>query len=287
MTHINDDLVEIAHKWIGLWQGGDLITFDEIHHPEFIDHSPSSRAQDRDGFKEGIKELYRAFPDFEGKIEDVVIDSTSGKVSIRWTAIGTHQGEFFGVPATGQRIHFAGIEIIEIREDQIIARWGEWDGLDIKEQLSSAIQNNNRDQASVRRWKSASPYEAKVGFCRALRSGDRILVSGTAPIGSDGKTVAPGDAYAQAKRCFEILDEAVLQLGGQRSDIVRTRIYLTRRSDWEAVARAHGEIFGQICPVSTFVVVAELLDPEWLLEIEAEAIVSPKSPPAKKSQRTF
>lgn len=137
MNQSNDNLVAIAYKWSRLWQVGDLSTFNEIHHPEFIDYSPSGRVQNRDGYRQGIQELYRAFPDFMGQIDDLVIDSTKGKVSIRWTAFGTHNGEFLGVPATGQRIHFKGIEIIEIKNHQVIARWGEWDGLDIKEQLTS------------------------------------------------------------------------------------------------------------------------------------------------------
>ncbi len=144
----NDNLVAIAHKWIDLWQGGDLSAFNEIHHPEFIDHSPSGRAQNRDGFRQGILNLYRAFPDFTGQINDLVIDPTRGKVSIRWSAVGTHGEEFLGVPATGRRIHFAGIEIIEVRDHQVVARWGEWDGLDIKEQLMSAKLDRPGDPGS-------------------------------------------------------------------------------------------------------------------------------------------
>ncbi|MBN2495438.1 MAG: GNAT family N-acetyltransferase [Deltaproteobacteria bacterium] len=140
--------------------------------------------------------------------------------------------------------------------------------------MRSILGKMHTGEEPIRRWQSASPYEAKVGFCRALRTADRILLAGTAPIGPGGKTVSPGDAQGQAMRCFEILDEALGQLGGHRSDIVRTRVFLTRRSDWEAVARAHGQVFGEIRPVATFVVVRELLDPDWLLEIEAEAIVT-------------
>jgi len=101
-----------------------LGAFNEIHHPEFIDHIPSGRAQDRDGFRQGIQALYRAFPDFMGQIDDLVVDPTKGKVSIRWTAVGTHHEELLDVPPTGRRIRFAGIEIIDVKDHQVVARWG-------------------------------------------------------------------------------------------------------------------------------------------------------------------
>ena len=121
-----------------------------------------------------------------------------------------------------------------------------------------------------KRHRSASPYETQIGFSRAIRQGQRILVSGTAPIGPDGKTVK-GDAFTQARRCFEIIVESIEALGGQATDVVRTRMYVTRPEDWEAVGRAHGEFFRDAAPAATMVVVRELLDPDWLVEIEAEA----------------
>ncbi len=119
-------------------------------------------------------------------------------------------------------------------------------------------------------YRSASPYEAQIGFSRAIRSGDRILVSGTAPIGSHGDTVE-GHAYVQARRCLEVIVEAIEALGGSVRDVVRTRMYLTRADDWQSVARAHGEVFRDINPAATMVAVKELLDPRWRVEIEAEA----------------
>jgi len=126
-----------------------------------------------------------------------------------------------------------------------------------------------------RRHASASPYEARVGFSRAVRAGDRVLVSGSAPIGEDGATVGVGDPAAQARRCVEVVRQAVEALDGRLADIVRTRVYLTRADVWQEVADAHGEAFGEVRPASTFVVVAELLDPDWLVEMEAEAVVGP------------
>ncbi len=119
---------------------------------------------------------------------------------------------------------------------------------------------------------SASPFEASVGFSRAVRSGDRILVAGSAPIAPDGGAVE-GGVEAQARRCAAIVVEAVEALGGRVEDVVRTRTYLTRREDWEVVARVHGEVFGAARPAATMVVVAALLDPSWRVEIEAEAWV--------------
>ncbi len=118
--------------------------------------------------------------------------------------------------------------------------------------------------------RSASPYESQIGFSLAVRHGDRIVVAGTASIGADGETV-DGDAYAQARRCFEIIIEAIEALGGEAGDVVRTRMFLTAAEDWEAVGRAHGERFRGIDPAATMVVVHELLDPRWRVEIEAEA----------------
>jgi len=122
-------------------------------------------------------------------------------------------------------------------------------------------------------YRSSSPYEGLVGFARAVRSGSRIVISGTAPIGPDGETIE-GGAYDQAKRCFDVIIEAVEALGGRREDIIRTRIFVTDAADWDAVGRAHGESFGKIFPAATMVVVAGLLDPRWRVEIEAEAEVA-------------
>jgi enamine deaminase RidA (YjgF/YER057c/UK114 family) len=127
--------------------------------------------------------------------------------------------------------------------------------------------------SQFRRHGSASPYEAQAGFCRALRVGDRVLVAGTAPIGPDGSTVAPGRPLPQARRCLEVIGEALRALDCGLEHVVRTRIYITDAAHWEAVGQAHGETFGGDPPVATCVVVAGLLDPEWTVEIEAEAVV--------------
>lgn len=121
--------------------------------------------------------------------------------------------------------------------------------------------------------RSASPYEETIGFSRAVRVGDRILVSGTAPVEADGSST-PGDAEAQAERCLDIIIGAIRQLGGQRTDIVRTRMFITDPADAEAIGRAHGRRFADVKPAATMVVVSALLRPEWRVEIEAEALVS-------------
>jgi enamine deaminase RidA (YjgF/YER057c/UK114 family) len=129
------------------------------------------------------------------------------------------------------------------------------------------------ERMSRRRISSGSPYEPISGFSRAVRSGNVIAVSGTAPLDAAGKTVAPGDPAAQARRCLEIIAQALQQAGGSLRDVVRTRIMLTRIEDWEVVARVHGEIFQDIRPASTVMQVTRFIDPEWLIEIEADAIV--------------
>jgi len=120
---------------------------------------------------------------------------------------------------------------------------------------------------------SGSPYEAQIGFSRAVRSGNVVMVSGTAPIAEGGGVAAPGDAYGQAKRCLEIIHTTLKKMGVPIEHVVRTRTYLTRVQDWEAVGKAHGELFAKVRPASTMVVVKELLDPAWLVEIEAEVII--------------
>ncbi len=119
---------------------------------------------------------------------------------------------------------------------------------------------------------SASPYEPIVGFSRAVRIGNVIAVGGTGPIGPDGKTV-PGGVATQARRCFEISLIALEQLGAVPGDIIRTRMMLTRIEDWEAVAEVHGEFFRDIRPASTIVQVTSLVDPDWFIETEVDAVV--------------
>jgi enamine deaminase RidA (YjgF/YER057c/UK114 family) len=118
---------------------------------------------------------------------------------------------------------------------------------------------------------SGSPFEPEIGFSRAVRTGPLIEVSGTAPI-RDG-AVAGTDAYEQTKACLEIIVKAVESAGGKASDIVRTRIFLTDMSLWKDAARAHGEVFGEIRPASSFIGTSALINPEWLVEIEATAWV--------------
>lgn len=120
---------------------------------------------------------------------------------------------------------------------------------------------------------SGSPYEPIIGFSRAVRVGGIIAVGGTAPIGPDGKTVGIGDASAQTKRCIEIIEQALKEAGAGLEHVVRTRTFLTDISHWEASGRAHGEIFGAIPPVSTMVQVTGFIDPDWLVEIEADAVI--------------
>jgi enamine deaminase RidA (YjgF/YER057c/UK114 family) len=122
-----------------------------------------------------------------------------------------------------------------------------------------------------RRIASGSPFEATIGFNRAVRIGNRVLVSGTAPIWPDGS--CNRDPAVQARRCLEIILAALREAGAEARDVVRTRVFLVSAADSDAVGRVHGEVFGEIRPASTMVVVAALLDPRWKVEIEAEAIV--------------
>jgi enamine deaminase RidA (YjgF/YER057c/UK114 family) len=122
-----------------------------------------------------------------------------------------------------------------------------------------------------RRIASGSPYEARVGFCRALAVDRDVYVAGTAPIMPDGGEPPP-DAYAQTKRCLEIILAALKELGAGPEHVVRTRLFLTDAADIDEIGRAHGEVFGNDRPVTTGVVV-QLLDPRWRVEIEAQAVL--------------
>ena len=124
------------------------------------------------------------------------------------------------------------------------------------------------------RVEARGPWAAVVGYSRAVRVGDVIHVAGTAPVAEDGGVAYPGDPYRQAVRCLEIIAAALAELGGRPEDVVRTRIYVTDAAHWEAIGRAHGEFFRVAMPAATLVVVAGLIDPAMLVEIEAEAIVT-------------
>jgi enamine deaminase RidA (YjgF/YER057c/UK114 family) len=120
---------------------------------------------------------------------------------------------------------------------------------------------------------SGAPTEAAYGYCRAVVLGSSVYVSGTAPNMPDGGDPPP-DAYGQARRCLEIILGALAEAGAQPEDVVRTRVYLVRVEDYDEVYRAHAEVFGDIRPANTGVVIAGLLDPRWLVEIEADAVLA-------------
>jgi enamine deaminase RidA (YjgF/YER057c/UK114 family) len=123
-----------------------------------------------------------------------------------------------------------------------------------------------------RRARSGSPFEATIGFSRAIRIGDRVVVSGTGPVWPDGS--CPADAGVQARRCLEIITEALAALGSGPADVVRTRMFLCSAADAEVVGAAHAEVFGAAAPAATMLVVAGFLDPRWRVEIEAEAQIA-------------
>ena len=131
-----DDLRAIADRWMEEgWQKGNAEAVLGICAPGFVDHDPAGRDPNREGHADGIRRLYAAFPDFHAVIEDRVVDVTASKVTVRWSATGTHRGTFLGVPPTGRLITFKGIEIIRTENDLIVERWGEWDGISLLEQL--------------------------------------------------------------------------------------------------------------------------------------------------------
>lgn len=120
---------------------------------------------------------------------------------------------------------------------------------------------------------SGSPWEPVVGYSRAIRTGDRVLVAGTTAVDANGQVVGEGDVGAQARFIFDKIGMALAAAGSRLADVVRTRIYITDMGRWEAVGLAHGEVFKDVRPASTLVEVSRLIDPRLLVEIEAEAVV--------------
>jgi len=121
---------------------------------------------------------------------------------------------------------------------------------------------------------SGAVFETQIGFSRAVRVGPHIAVAGTAPIAPGGGTACPGDLYGQTMRCLEIMEKAINDAGGKREHVVRTRIMLKEMRGWEDAGRAHGEFFKGIRPASTMIQIVQAIDPTWLVEIEADAIVA-------------
>jgi enamine deaminase RidA (YjgF/YER057c/UK114 family) len=133
----------------------------------------------------------------------------------------------------------------------------------------SAIKGSAIDRRTIG---SGSPFEPVIGFSRASVAGRHVAVAGTAPVMPDGAE-PPADAYGQTKRCLEIVLDALRAAGAGPEHVVRTRIFLVDAADWQEVGRAHGDVFADLRPASTMVVVAALLDPRWKVEIEADAIL--------------
>lgn len=131
-----DSLREIARAWIEEgWQRGDTTVVDRLHAADFVDHDPGGRTSDNAGFKQGIVRLFAAFPDLSAQVRDLVADAAAGTVAVRWSASGTHRGPYLGAAPTGRTVDFKGIEIIRVQDGLIVERWGEWDGIDLLQQL--------------------------------------------------------------------------------------------------------------------------------------------------------
>ena len=119
---------------------------------------------------------------------------------------------------------------------------------------------------------SGAPWESVVGYCRAVRAGNHVYVTGTAPVAEGGGVHAPGDAHGQARRCLEIIASALSEMGIGMDRVVRTRMFVTDISRWRDYGRAHQEVFGEHPPATTMVEVSRLIDPQMLIEIEADAV---------------
>jgi enamine deaminase RidA (YjgF/YER057c/UK114 family) len=137
----------------------------------------------------------------------------------------------------------------------------------------------------VQRHFTGSPWEPKVGYCRAVRAGDLVFVSGTAPVAKGGGVEAPGDPYRQARRCFEIAVEALRALGAGPEHAVRTRMYVSDASRWEEFGRAHAEAFGAHPPAATMIAVKGFVDPAMMIEVEVDAVAPAAPRPRRRPAR--
>ncbi len=138
--------------------------------------------------------------------------------------------------------------------------------------MSSETRQGTFSATSRQLIASGSPFEKTIGFSRAVRVGMRVLVSGTGPVWPDGS--CPDDASTQARRCFEIIAEALAEAGATLTDVVRTRMFVVDPTVADPVGAVHGELFAEVRPAATMVIVAGLLDPRWKVEIEAEALIA-------------
>lgn len=132
-------------------------------------------------------------------------------------------------------------------------------------------------RATRRLVSSGSPLEPRIGFSRAVRVGPFVAIAGTAPIARDGGVAAPGDVYGQTMRCLEIIAQATVDAGLALPHVIRTRVMLTDITRWEEAARAHGEVFADVRPACTFVEVSRFIDPDWLVEVEADCVADPEA----------
>lgn len=180
------DIYTLTRRWIECgWQKGQSEVVDELHAPNFVDNNPAGRGSDNDGFKEGIVQLYAAFPDFHARIEDILIDVAQDKAAVRWTATGTHRGTFMGCDPTGRVIQFKCIDIVRIDNGRIAERWGEWNTLELLEQLLLRKRRSQRRADSKRACRpgsnqSDSASSRKVNLPRSLVDGEGASVSSDA-----------------------------------------------------------------------------------------------------------